>query len=375
MVGAAEPALKCTPGIAAGYGWAGQWYIPGMFAFGPAPSSRLLALLAIVSGVAGLSGIRAAETVTPPAIAPAADRERIDAWVEQLAAAQFSQREAATRQLAAAGAAAIEPLRKACGRGDLEVASRAVEILREMLSGTDADLAREAERTLESLAEEGESSVAGLAEATLDFHTLGMAEAARAKLESLGAVVTEGLAFTGQRGLHVLFNASWTGTAEDLRLLARLRHVTQVSVHGVRLDEASLAVLGRMRGLEHLQLFGTGVAEGPLAALAEKLPQARIDVRKGGKLGVAGQPAIGPCLITHVQDGSAAAKAGIQIGDVVVGIDGHPVANFEALTELVGRQGPGAKIELEIERGGINVGNPGGQPQRLKRTVELGGWD
>jgi S1-C subfamily serine protease len=60
------------------------------------------------------------------------------------------------------------------------------------------------------------------------------------------------------------------------------------------------------------------------------------------------------------------------MGDIVLLIDGQPVPNFEALTDLVGRRGPGEKIELDIERAGAN---PGAEPQRFKRTVELGGWD
>ena len=52
-----------------------------------------------------------------------------------------------------------------------------------------------------------------------------------------------------------------------------------------------------------------------------------------------------------------------------VGISSYAV---EALTDLVGRRGPGEKIELDIERAGAN---PGAEPQRFKRTVELGGWE
>jgi hypothetical protein len=308
----------------------------------------------------------AEEPAAPP------DPDQISGWIDQLAAEQFAQREAATRSLAAAGQPAIEPLQQAIGRGDLEVSSRAVEILREMLAAEDADLAAAAERTLENVAEGADAAVAGLAEATLDFHTVGLAEAARGRLEALGMIITEGFLPSGQRGLHALFNATWTGTSEDLRLLTRLRRVAHVGVHGVRLDDASLAVLGRLRGLEQLQLYGTGASDAALAAIAAKLPDTKIDVRKGGKLGVAGQSVIGPCLITHVQEGSAAADAGVHIGDIVLHIDGQPVANFESLTDLVGRRGPGDTIELEIERGGAN---PGDEPQRFKRTVKLGGWE
>jgi len=307
----------------------------------------------------------------PPA---AADADRIAGWIDQLAAEQFAQREAATRSLAAAGPAAIAPLRAAVAQGDLEVSSRAIEILREMLSAADADLASVAEQTLESLAEAADPAVAGMAEATLGFHTLGLAEAARARLEALGGIITEGPVPTGQRGLHAVFNASWTGTSEDLRLLARLRPIVHVGLHGVRLDEAGVAALGRLRGVQQVQLYGTGVGDAALAVLAEKLPDAKIDVRKGGKLGVAGQAGAGllGCMITQVQDGSAAARAGLQAGDMVRHIDGQPVDNFETLTELVGRRGPGEKIELDIERG---TAQPAGEAQRFKRIVELGGWE
>ena len=315
-----------------------------------------------VTGPAALSE----EPATP------ADAAQISGWIDQLAAEQFAQREAATRSLAAVGQPAIEPLRVAIGRGDLEVSSRAIEILREMLAGEDPDLAATAERALESLAEGEDVAAASMAESTLDFHTRGLADAARGRLESLGAVITEGFLPSGQRGVHALFNAAWTGTSDDLRLLVRLRHLLHVGLHGVRLDDASLAVLGRLRGVQQLQLYGTGAGDEALAALAEKLPSTKIDVRKGGKLGVAGQGLIGPCLITHVQDESAAAQAGIQMGDIVLLIDGQPVPNFEALTDLVGRRGPGEKIELDIERAGAN---PGAEPQRFKRTVELGGWE
>lgn len=305
--------------------------------------------------------IVAAEPATEPEIA---------AWIDQLGAEQFAQREAASRSLAAAGRPALESLGAAVLRDDLEVATRALDIVRGFLASDDELLAGDAEKLLEAIAEGPDSAVSGLVNGALDFHHRGMTEAAREKLESLGAVITEGFLASGHRGLQVTLNARWRGTSEDLRLLSRLQGVRLVGAFGVPLDAAAVAALGRLRGVESVQLFGTGIADDQLAALAAKLPATRIDVRKGGKLGVAGQPMVGPCLITHVQDGSAAGKAGLQIGDVVVAIDGRPVANFESLTEQVGRHGPGDTIELELER---NV--PGEQARRFKSAVILDGWE
>jgi hypothetical protein len=307
---------------------------------------------------------------TPPDPAPL-EPVQIDQFIEQLGSTQFAQREAATRSLVAAGRPVLGQLAAAIGKGDLEISSRAIEIVREFLASDDAELAAEAEAFLESLAAGPNPTVSRLADDTLDFHMMGMAEAARERLESLGAIVAEGFLPSGQRGMQVVLNTTWRGGPEDLRLLTRLRGVVQLGVHGVPLGQPAVAVLGRMRSLERLELYGTGATDEAVAALAKKLPAAKIDVRKGGKLGVGGQPTIGPCLITHVQEGSAAAKAGIQIGDVVLQIDGEPVANFEALTAKVGRHGPGDAVKLEIERAVPGIGNG---PEKITHTIQLDGW-
>jgi hypothetical protein len=294
----------------------------------------------------------------------------IATWVEQLGAEQFSQREAASKSLASAGQAALGPLGDAIGRDDLEVASRAIEIVCGFLDSDDDVLAGAAEKLLETIAEGPPSAVTRLADGALEFHHRGMTQATREKLEALGAVISEGMFLSGNRGLQVILNTRWRGTSEDLRLLSRLQGVRLVGAFGVPLDAAAVAALGRLHGVEAMQLYGTGISDDLLAALTAKLPNARIDVRKGGKLGVAGQPMIGPCVITHVQEGSAAAKAELQIGDVVLSIDGTAVANFEALTTEVGRHGPGDTITLEIDR---TV--PGEPARRFKSAVVLDGWE
>ncbi len=312
--------------------------------------------------------------VAEEVIAPAVESDSVAAtsisqWIDQLGSAQFAQREAATRSLIEVGPAAIEPLIQSINRGDLEVTSRAIEIMRHVLASNDADAVAHAQNCLELLAEGSNIPVARLAECTLDFHLRGMSEAARKRLETLGAVIVEGFLSTGQRGLQVLLNNAWHGGIDDLRLLARVRGVLQLGVHGVQLDDASLAMLGRMRSVERIELYGTGASDKAVALLAEKLPAARIDFRKGGKLGVGGQPMIGPCLITHVQDGSAAAKAGIRLGDIVVAIDGEAVDDFEALTTKVGRHGPGEAVQIDLDRN-----TPGSDDKRISCSVQLDGW-
>jgi len=336
---------------------------------------------------------------SPPVGAEESSADAIQGWIGQLGAEQFAERESASRSLAAAGPAALGPLAEAARGGDLEVASRAIDVIRGYLdppaaageetgepqagadapaetsletSARDVALALEAERLLETLAEGPPGPVAQIAATALEYHQLGMHEAAQERLQALGAKINDNYLSmaSGKRGLEAVIDTRWKGSPEDLRLLPRLRNLRHVGIHGLKIDAPTLALLGRLRSLENIQLYGTGVSDEAVAALAARFPNAEIDVRKGGKLGVGGQRIVGPCQITQVVAGSAADRAGLQIGDVVLSMDGVAVKNFEGLTEYVGRHGPGESIEVEIERAVA-----GKVPQRFTATVTLDGWD
>jgi hypothetical protein len=294
---------------------------------------------------------------------------QIAGWVEQLGAAQFAQREAAARSLVDAGKAAIGPLERAIHAGDLEVAARGIEILRDMLTAEDPATAAAAERLLESLAEQGEPPLSQLAAGVLDFHLVGLAEQARRALEEAGATFRERSLVAGKPGLEVEVGPAWRGGIAGLRQLPRLRGLASVSVHGVPMDAEAAAVLGRLRGVQRIDLYGTGIPDTAVAKLTAALPNAMIDVRKGGRLGVSSLAFGGPCEITHVQPGSAAAKAGVEVGDVVLAVDGEPIASFEALTQRVARHGAGDVLTLSIARQAA-----GGEPEQIDCSVTLDAW-
>ena len=371
-----------------------------------------LSRLSLSAGVVAATGFFALLLTlgSPPVAAQESSAEAIQGWIGQLGAEQFADRESASRSLAAAGPAALGPLAEAARGGDLEVASRAIDVIRGYLdppaaagegakkgegeetgeetgeqpaadapvesslenSSRDVALALEAERLLETLAEGPPGPVPQIAATALEFHQLGMHEAAQDRLQALGAKINDNYLSmaSGKRGLEAVIDTRWKGSPEDLRLLPRLRNLRHVGIHGLKIDAQTLALLGRLRSLENIQLYGTGVSDEAVAALAARFPNAEIDVRKGGKLGVGGQRIVGPCQITQVVAGSAADRAGLQIGDVVLSMDGVAVKNFEGLTEYVGRHGPGESIEVEIERAVA-----GKVPQRFTATVTLDGWD
>ncbi len=109
---------------------------------------------------------------------------------------------------------------------------------------------------------------------------------------------------------------------------------------------------------------GIGFAT-PVDALKDVLPQLR---SKGfverGKLGILFQPlttdlvkAMGldsakGALVSEVEPGGAAARAGIQSGDVIVSVNGTPIAHGEDLPRNVARNPPGSDIKVGVIRKG-----------------------
>ncbi len=57
-------------------------------------------------------------------------------------------------------------------------------------------------------------------------------------------------------------------------------------------------------------------------------------------------------LVSNVDEGSAAARAGLRQGDVIVGVDGEKVSDGNALRNRIASTKPGSKVALEIIRNG-----------------------
>ncbi|HEY6968542.1 MAG TPA: trypsin-like peptidase domain-containing protein [Candidatus Angelobacter sp.] len=60
-------------------------------------------------------------------------------------------------------------------------------------------------------------------------------------------------------------------------------------------------------------------------------------------------------LIVHVEPGSPAEKAGMLLGDLLLEIDGKPVAETDAVLEALRSHKPGSSAELKLARGGSLV--------------------
>lgn len=70
-----------------------------------------------------------------------------------------------------------------------------------------------------------------------------------------------------------------------------------------------------------------------------------------GALGIRLAQVESPAVIDDVKAGSAAERAGLEVGDVVLKIDGKEIANSSQLIATVKSHQPGDKIELLVKRG------------------------
>ena len=71
----------------------------------------------------------------------------------------------------------------------------------------------------------------------------------------------------------------------------------------------------------------------------------------GAILGVTGEDAENGCLLTEIAPGLPAEKAGLQVDDVIVKVDGQPIGCFDDLAAAVRKRKPGDEVTLEILRG------------------------
>ncbi len=84
-----------------------------------------------------------------------------------------------------------------------------------------------------------------------------------------------------------------------------------------------------------------------------------------GYLGIEGGDGVGEesgALVAAVQPGSPADDAGLEPGDVVVGVDGEEITNFGELGVIIRQHAPGDELELVVNRDG----------ERQDITVTLG---
>ncbi len=108
-----------------------------------------------------------------------------------------------------------------------------------------------------------------------------------------------------------------------------------------------------MGAVEQIKKTGR-VSRGMLGVAIEP-----IDANKAKGLGLDSSRG---ALVSNVEPGSAAAKGGIQIGDVITGVNGQAINSNADLPPLIGMLPPGAKAKIDLIRDG--------KPRELSVTLD-----
>ena len=133
-----------------------------------------------------------------------------------------------------------------------------------------------------------------------------------------------------------------------------------------------------MTQLRNISVYGTQISAASLKKLEAVSENLKTTHRRGGFLGVSGRGVGFGCQILTVQPNQAADRAGIRSGDIVVKYGEHDVTVFgpsdgnvlreesskPTLSELIGADAPGRRVELRLVRG----------DEEITKEVVLGEW-
>lgn len=107
--------------------------------------------------------------------------------------------------------------------------------------------------------------------------------------------------------------------------------------------------------------FEDVLAKLPALKALQSKPESERLLRRG-LTGIVPDPKVAPYaappVVGAVQPDSAAARAGVQVGDTIVKADGRPIPHFSALQHLLGPKYEGDAVKLTVTRGGKEVDLP-----------------
>lgn len=331
--------------------------------------------------------------------------------VAQLADPSYLRREIASRQLLAAGEAAVAPLEAAMRRGDLELVERGTVILQDLAVLETPSENNSAWKALSRLEKSGPGAAASRAGTAKSMVRSERKERARSRLVAAGVELgPQVLTLDSRQELLdvVRFPADWAGDEEVLQWLPWIYGATTAVVEGASASAEVLSAIGRMpnirlvqirdaevsaeaiaglAGLERIDtlemlfvglgdesedltaiadlplrhtlvLTGTDFDEQDVERLRKQLPGLAITFSHGGFLGVQCEP-LGPiCEVNEVVPGSAAERAQMMRGDVIVKFGEHPVTTFADLQKAVRQYTPRDELEVVVRRNGEDLTLP-----------------
>lgn len=338
-------------------------------------------------------------------------------YISQLTDRSYQARQSAARQLLSAGEAAVPLLVEAIQGGDLELVDRASLILQDLATlETPVDDGK-AWDALSQLQRVGPGAAASRAKSAQVAIQNDRSERARARLTAAGITCgIQHLTFNSRNDVFnmVRFPKDWEYDADALQWMpwmysatmaviegdalrgevlaavAKLPALTQLQLADGHLDGAALRELAKLKRIDTLEimfvslgrddedlfalaelplrqrliLIGTEFVQEDIDALRPNLKGLEIIFSRGGFLGVQCLPGGLVCMVEDVVPGSAAQRAGLIRGDIILRLGSNPIVSFADLQATVRKFAPNEEIEMVFRRGTeerttkVNLGRP-----------------
>lgn len=317
----------------------------------------LLTLLLSTTGI-WMEPLRAAEDSRELANAPAAEKSTAEApseaeikeWVAQLDDDRYLVRENASQKLEQAGKPVLELLLATANGKQLEPADRAIWVLRRISRSRDNELAIAALEHLTQL--QDRPDLVAKAETELDERNLAICQSHLTRLGAVIAVEPEPFEnFNVVLMVKVRLGEKWRGRPEDLKCLADLRRHEHFRFHGKTVNNEVAKLFENKEKLARIDFLETSITPEIVDAIKARHPDAVVYVRGQALLGVTPKNHPLGVVVDRVQSDSAAERAGIVSGDVLVSMDGKPLPDFDRLTAQIAQRSPGETVNLEVIRG------------------------
>jgi hypothetical protein len=309
------------------------------------------------------------QRVLPPPPLPTISQESIQSYIRDLSDPDFEIREQASTILENCGSDVIPELGLCLQDPEREVRTRALNLLQKILVKAlvmqmDSDV-DQVEQCINDALESDVPQVRDWASQLLDSYSVNSwfdlelydlghiwERFVIRRIVSNGGLVIPNYSSPGTRydpdteggSYDVVIGRKWHGEEHLLKFIPRLPALKRVYV-----------------------LNGSKISQEIIDTLNIVLPEP-IEHRSAAKLGVMSQntgPGIASLELKDVVPGSAAAKAGMQVHDIIIAFEGQPLENFRNLIETIKSHEPGDHVKITILR----------NTKKYDLDVELDGWD
>ena len=309
-----------------------------------------LALIMIASGVV----VHGQEAVVDE---PAPFSAEITADLQALSAPEYAVRESATRRLLSRKLEAIAPLAHIAETGTVEASVRAFDLLRQIYRKGDDESNEAAEAAFEALSQSDNPNVASRAEVANEANAELRRARSIAAFRKLGGIISfrgddnnEAVAVdeSAEDIEYAMLGTNWNGGDEGLKYLRRIPDF-------------------RKPGAGVFAIKGSKVTEQAIVDLEAAVPNLGVQRRGPACFGVSASLfGVGDkgLFVSSVKPGTAAHRAGLQPGDLVLKFNGHEVPDFNTLVDRISEKQPGDKVPVVYVRNGVED----------TVTVELRGW-